>query len=175
MDVQKIKMPPSTDQVTQSMDFLKNQLVNKFLPIFSKYNFNVMNKNEYQTRYQDYLESQYRLVAISIAKIFNSITLYKVQAVLTSEEKFWESYQVIQPNKTIDLQYIVNSVQLIENKFQKCVQNMLDLLVSDLMLQGNIMKMTVRYKIKAFQQEDLDTSIEVGVDSIQVQSTREVQ
>ena len=52
-----------------------------------------MNKIEYQSRYQDYLESQYRLVAISIAKIFNSISLYKVQAVLSAEEKFWDSYQ----------------------------------------------------------------------------------
>jgi hypothetical protein len=37
------------------------------------------------------------------------------------------------------------------------------------------MKMSVRYKLKAFQQEDLDTSMEVGIDAKQVFPEREIQ
>lgn len=43
-DILKIKCPPSQDPIVQQHEAVKQLIVAKLLPVFSKYNFNVMNK-----------------------------------------------------------------------------------------------------------------------------------
>ncbi len=74
------------------------------------------------------------------------------------------------PAKTVDVMLPAQN-----SKFHKAITNMVDLQISDLIMQGSIMNMSVRYKIKAIQLEDLDNSMEVGVDARQVFPDREVQ
>lgn len=116
------------------------------------------------------MEQRYREIVLCLAKIYSGLTLMKAGASIEAKERFWESYKPQMPAKTVDVMLPAQS-----SKFHKAVLNMVDLQISDLIMQGSIMNMSVRYKIKAFQLEDLDTSMEVGVDARQVYPDREVQ
>ena len=85
--------------------------------------------------------------------------LFKIKSVIN--DKFWDKYKFMQVYADIPVQNYNKD----EEKFVQCICNMLDQQSSQLSMQGNIMKMTVRHKILPQQAEDLDVSIEVGVDN----------
>ena len=67
---------------------------------------------------------------------------------------------------------------LYENEGQmlsKCIITMLDEEINELIEQGDYLKMSVKYKMTSNQDEDLDQSLEIGVDSQPVHSINEIQ
>ncbi len=79
----RIAVTPSTHFYIVNLNYIQNSFTSKLLPVFAKYNYNVMNKKEYAIRYTDYLETRYRELLLALTKIFHCLILFKIKASLS--------------------------------------------------------------------------------------------
>lgn len=81
---------------------IRNFYLSVFLPVFSKYNYNVIHRPQHKHQ-RVFLENKYRQILLCLVQVFQMMNLFLIQHILKSDFKVWRHGQELLTNPTCAL------------------------------------------------------------------------